>query len=206
MRGPTSSTAAGFWIQNKFYCSQSWTKIQLYELEICFLLQWPLWDLLQYVFGEKLFYSCRSPLPWQVHFYISILDCTGANQSSLERPKKYCIEKYVPQNTLHLMEEYTGDTDDSDEDNCFSISPILKKVEKTKEWCRKNGLNLPDIEWICITRYVSLSTQYLCYRRKSMCSLLPKSRKCIYQADINAVLFQLSSCWHGIYLPHQTQL
>lgn len=32
------------------------------------------------------------------------------------------------------MEEYTGDTNDSDEAHIvFSISPILKKVEKTKD-------------------------------------------------------------------------
>lgn len=39
------------------------------------------------------------------------------------------------------MEEYTGDTNDSDEENIiFSLSPSLKKPEKTEECCRKNGL------------------------------------------------------------------
>lgn len=49
------------------------------------------------------------------------------------------------------MEEYTGDTNNSDEAHIvFSISPILKKVEKKKDWCRKNELNIFLI-WICMT-------------------------------------------------------
>lgn len=53
------------------------------------------------------------------------------------------------------MEQYTGDSNDSDgAHNVFSISPVLKEVEKTKDWCRKNGLNI-FLVWI----YITLNTE-----------------------------------------------